>query len=142
MRQTLAPFITLFIALALPAASVAAPAMQPGLWEITTTTEMSNVPMKIPPQTFRHCLKKEDLADSRKAIPADKSCKLEDVKESGNSMSWKARCKMDMGEMKGAGQMTLKDQSYQGSMTMTTTMEGMSFDMKHTYAGKRLGNCP
>ncbi len=133
------------LALFAPAVVLAAPAMQPGLWEITTSAEMSNMPMKIPPQTMRRCLTAEDMADNRKTIPADKNCKLEDVRQHGDTTTWKASCKMDKGEvkgeMKGGGQMTAKADSFEGSMVMSANIQGMNFDIKNTYTAKRVGDC-
>ncbi|MEN9796463.1 MAG: hypothetical protein RL653_159 [Pseudomonadota bacterium] len=123
------------------AAPPAMSAMQPGLWEVTRTMEMSNVPMKMPPQVSTQCIKKEDLADARKSLPVDKTCTLDEVKQDGNATTGKATCKMDTGEMKGTGRMTVKPQSYEGSMDLVAKLEEMDFTMKQTFSGKRLGDC-
>lgn len=74
------------------AAPPAGPAMQPGLWEVTRTMDMSNVPMKMPPQVSTQCIKKEDLADARKSLPVDKTCALDEVKSDGATTTWKSTC--------------------------------------------------
>ena len=123
------------------AAPPAPSALQPGLWEVTVTMEMPNVPTPMPPHVTTQCIRKEDLADARKSLPVDKGCKLEDVKQDGNTVTFKSTCKMEMGEMKGSGRMTQKAQSYEGSMELVANMQGMDFSMKQTFAGKRLGDC-
>ena len=113
--------------------------MQPGLWEFTVASEMSNLPVKIPPRTLRHCITQDDLADPKKTIPANKVCSIEDVQHSGDITTWKAICKTELGELRGAGQMRATAQSYEGAMAISTEKEGMRFDLKQTYAGKRVG---
>lgn len=43
--------------------------------------------------------------------------------------------------MKGAGRMTVKAQSYEGSMDLVMKMEEGDFTIKQTFTGKRLGEC-
>ena len=115
--------------------------LQPGLWEITATGQMADVPMRMPPQTARRCITKADVADPKRAIPADQNCTLEEVKQTGNLVNWRASCRTEMGAMKGVGKMTLSGHRFDGVLDMTTTVEGMAFGMKQTYSGKRLGDC-
>ena len=82
-------------------AFAAAPNMQAGLWEITTNMEMPGMPMQIPPRTIRHCYKAEDLKDTKDALPTDKNCKLDDLRQSGNTAHWKVSCKTESGPMVG-----------------------------------------
>lgn len=122
-------------------ADAAPPNMQPGLWEITTKMEMPGMPMQMPPQTVRHCYKKEDIKESKDALPADKTCKLEDLQQSGNTVRWKVACQTDSGPMNGNGEITYAGQSYAGSMTMNGKVDGQPINMTNKYSAKRLGDC-
>jgi hypothetical protein len=128
-------------ALAAPALAQAAPNMSAGLWEITTKSEMPGMPMQMPPTTFRHCYKAEDLKQTKETLPVDKNCKFDDLKESGNSVRWKVSCKTESGPMSGSGEVTYAGQSYTGNMTLIGKVEGMDINMKQSYTAKRVGDC-
>lgn len=123
------------------AAHGAGPAMQPGLWEITTKTEMPGMPVAMPPQTFKHCYRAEDVADSKKTVPMDKGCKLDELTSTGNSSSWKVNCNMDGQAMTGQGKITYSGQSYTGTSQMSGNMRGMAMKMNVAYSGRRIGEC-
>lgn len=145
MKTALQPMLrsSALIAAALACGSVAAapPNMQPGLWEITTKMEMPGMPMQMPPQTVKHCYKAEQLKDSKDALPTDKNCKLDEMKQSGNTVQWKMSCKTENGPMNGAGEITYAGQNYAGTMRMSGNMNGQKIDMKQSYSAKRLGDC-
>ena len=77
------------------------PAMQEGLWEITTELEMEGMPMKMPPTTFTQCLKKGQ------AVPMDQKpgqqCKIKDVTTEGSTTRWSVECSGSGGQMTGKG---------------------------------------
>lgn len=122
-------------------AHAAGPNMQPGLWEVTTKTEMPGMPMAMPPQTFKHCYRPEDVADSKKTVPMDKGCTLDQLTMSGNTASWKVSCKMDGQPMTGQGTITYSGQSYAGTSQMSGNMHGMAMKMNLSYSGRRIGEC-
>lgn len=137
------PRLALLSLFAATASSVLAapPNMQPGLWEITMKSEMPGMPMQMPAQTIRHCYKKEEIKESKDALPGDKSCKVDDFKESGNTVRWKSTCKMDGGTMVGTGEVTYAGNTYSGSMTMVGDSGGRKMNMTQKYSAKRLGDC-
>lgn len=114
--------------------------MRPGKWEVTSTSEMSGMPMpmKIPAVTFSMCIDKQ-LPD-KPPIAADKSCKFSNYKVTGDAASWKMECD-GHGKMAGEGSIQFKGDTYTGNSTMVMKMGGMSMQMKNTYSGKRLGDC-
>ncbi len=115
--------------------SFATEKMKPGLWEITTSMDMTGMPMKIPPQTIRHCYTAQDV--EKGLVPESEGCSITELKTSGNKTSWKTECK---GEMAGTGEgqmILLGDSAYEGSSSIKT--QGMTMNMK--YAGKRIGDC-
>jgi hypothetical protein len=111
------------------------PKVHEGLWEITVEVEMPGMPMKMPPNTFTQCIKKD------RAIPMDEKpgqqCKAKDIKTNGNTMSWTLECTTPGGQMTGDGTITYHDDKMEGSMSMQS--QGMT--MTSTYKGHRVGAC-
>ncbi len=71
----------------------------------------------------------------------DDTCKVTDIKKSGNKTAWKMRCNNDgqNQKMSGRGEITHDKGSYQGKTHMSGTTDGEKFDMTSTYRGKRIG---
>ncbi|MCM2266090.1 MAG: DUF3617 domain-containing protein [Desulfuromonadales bacterium] len=115
--------------------AVAADAMKPGLWEITTSVEMPGMPFQAPPQTMRHCYTAQEVKEQ--PVPKDEQCKVTDLKSSGSKVTWKVECKGEMAG-KGEGEIIYQgDSAYEGKTRMQT--QGMTMAMK--YKAKRLGEC-
>ena len=129
--------ILLSAALALiPALSLAA-GIKEGQWEITSVMDMPNMPMKMPPQTVKHCYTKEDVSDQRKVINRDKNCTVKDYKVSGSKVTWTVVCTgPNSGTMN--GETVFSDTSYTSTMKMKSQGQNMTMKVK----GKRIGNCP
>lgn len=109
--------------------------MKPGLWEITTSVEMPGMPYQPPPQTIRHCYTEQDVKEN--PVPKDDTCKITDLKTSGNKTTWKMVCTGEAAS-KGEGEMIFYgDSAYEGKNRME--MQGMLMTTK--YKGKRLGEC-
>lgn len=108
--------------------------MRDGLWELTTTMEMSG--MKMPPQKMTHCYTKEDVKDQKKMVNNNKDCKVTDLTSSGNKVKWKMKC---TGANAGTftGETIFNGDNYNSAMKMQS--EGMVMDMQ--VAGKRIGAC-
>lgn len=116
----------------------AAPNINPGLWEITTETEMVGMPgMKVPPQTHTQCLSQEGMVPQSKE--ASKECKITDVSESGDTISWKIICSGKNGSMEGTGEITYNGDSLEGFMDMV--IKGANMKIKNKIKGHRIGEC-
>lgn len=121
--------------LVLSSTAIAADAMKPGLWEVSTTMEMPGMPYQPPPQTVRHCYTAQEVKED--PVPKDNNCKVTDLKSSANKVTWKVECKGEMAG-KGEGQIVYQgDSAYEGWTKMQT--QGMNMSMK--YKAKRLGEC-
>lgn len=129
--------ITVLATFVLPTSIFAADTMREGYWELTTTTEMPGMPMKIPPTKMMHCYTKEDVKDQKKAITTDKNCTVTDFKQSGNKVTWKMKC---TGQSSGvfSGETVYKSDSYDSTMKMQTQGQTMNIKIK----ARRVGNCP
>lgn len=130
-------FLAILFTLAIPAIGGAADVMREGYWEMTSTMEMPGMPMEMPSTTVKHCFSKEDVKDPRNTVNTDKNCKVTELKQSGNKVTWKMKC---TGERSGSfsGETVFKKDSYTSNMKMEA--EGMTMNMK--MKAKRLGDCP
>jgi hypothetical protein len=124
----------------LPVAVFAASPAKPGKWEMTIQTEMSGMPMKMPPHTVSYCLTKEDAENAEKLAPEQQrkngDCKRTDLKVDGNTVSWKMSC--EKSGMTGEGQVTYSGDSYTGGMHMSMANGN---EVRAKYSGKYLGAC-
>ncbi len=124
---------------ALAACSGGGPDLEDGMWEITTEVNMPDMPMKIPPMVYRHCLSREDIIP--KQGPADQEiCTYSTPKTKGNTVSWSVECQSPGGKTRHEGEITYRGTSFDGSIIMSMTG---AVDMSGTnhISGRRIGDC-
>lgn len=109
--------------------------MENGEWEFTVEAEITGMPMKMPPMTYKQCITKKDPVPQ--SSQPDQKCVTKDVNYSGNTVTWTTVCKSPGGEMTGKGEATYEKESMQGSMTMD--VQGRTMVSK--YKGHRIGPC-
>ncbi|MGA2468402.1 MAG: DUF3617 family protein [Thermodesulfobacteriota bacterium] len=113
--------------------SYAAPNMEDGLWEITSTVDMPGMPSK----SFTHttCLTKE------KAVPqtGESGCTIKDMKTQGNTVTWTVVCREGMSTSK--GKVTYAGTTMEGVIETTVKTNEKTMTMKSTMKGKRIGPC-
>ncbi|MDA8162231.1 MAG: DUF3617 family protein [Desulfobacteraceae bacterium] len=138
MKKTL---LVIAAVLSMPAVAMAGSLMRPGLWEITMKMEMPGMPMAMRPVKMTHCYTPQDVSDTSKTIPKDNGCKLQNHNVSGNKVTWTVVCDEKHGNMKGDGEITYGNDSYEG--TIKTSMQGPNGPMNtiQRYSGKRIGDC-
>ena len=129
-------FVSLILGLmTITLASAAGPEIKEGKWEITTKLEMPGMPVKMPPNTFTQCIKKDQ------AVPQDsqpgQNCTTKDVVMKGDTVTWTMVCNNPGGQMTGKGRVTYHKDEMDGSMTM----EGQGMQMTSHFKGKRIGPC-
>lgn len=128
----------------LPAAA-AAPAMQPGLYEISVQMVMKGMPMQMPVSSFRHCITPQDIADGKAYASSENSqdCKISNLRQNGNSVSYDFACTTQgSGSMVGRSSGTHHATGYDISMNgrFVPAMEGLS-EFSQKMRAKRLGAC-
>ena len=123
-----------------PALAFAASPAKPGKWEMTMQSEITGMPMKMPPFTFSYCLTKEEAENPEKMVPQEQrknsDCKRTDLNVAGNTVTWKVTC--EKSKMSGDGKITYSGDSFVGGMHMTMPNGG---EMNAKYSGKFLGAC-
>ena len=132
--------LAVLVLVSLPTMIQAADGIREGMWEITSSMEMPDMPMKMPPMIVKHCYTKEDVKDQKKMISRDNNCTVTDFKSSGNKVSWKMKC-TGQGAGTFSGETTFSGDSYESVMKMQSDA-AMGKPMTMKVKGKRLGNCP
>ncbi|MBI4536506.1 MAG: DUF3617 domain-containing protein [candidate division NC10 bacterium] len=109
------------------------------LWQITTKVEMPGMPMAMPEQMQTVCLPRGHQGEAER-VPKDKNCRMTDVKQSGNQMTFTIVCE-GKDRMTGTGDIVSTPDSYRGSMRLQGTMEGQPVSMTQAFSGRRTGTC-
>jgi len=128
--------------LAATAGAAHAQTMRPGLWEITSQTQMPGMPAgAMPAQTMKHCVTPEAAAKPEATAPgpATDECMLVSSGTSGNAYRYEMLCK-DGTRMK--GEQTWKGDSYTGKTVMEMKDGDEAMTMTVTQSAKRIGDCP
>lgn len=134
----------LLILFAMPALAADNP-MKPGMWEISSQTDMPGMPYKMPPMTFKHCVTAQMLAKNQalgeQKSPPGTHCDRTDYKISGNQAEWGVSC-TGRENMSGHGTVTWDSpNSYHGETHLSMEMNGHTTSMTQTMQGKRIGDC-
>jgi len=137
MRAYSIVLITITLSLLLPFSASAAPDMQPGRWEITSTMEMAGMAVSIPATRHTQCITSQDLVPQQ---PQDNDqCRMLDQKIDGNTVTWKMECDTGGGTMTSQGKIVYHGSSFDGSMVASGGQMPSAMTMKMT--GKRIGSC-
>ncbi len=126
-------FIPVVLFLFFATLSFAAPNIEDGLWEMTSTMDMPGMPAK----SFTHnsCLTKE------KAVPQTRpqsDCTIKDVKNLGNTITWTVVCRE--GATMSKGKVTYAGTTMDGVIETTVKSNGGK-TMTMKIKGKRIGPC-
>ncbi|MBN1256010.1 MAG: DUF3617 domain-containing protein [Deltaproteobacteria bacterium] len=111
----------------------AEPQMNPGKWEITTTTEMEGMPPQT--QTHTQCISADNMIPMSE--DANQECQVTDLTTQGNTVSWRISC--SGGKMNGTGSVTYNGDSMHGTMSMIIEPYGTRVHNK--LSGRRIGPC-
>lgn len=130
--------------------------MKPGEYEYTVSMEMGKMPgmpegmqgMKMPGTTFKHCVTQKDIEQGDKKMLGQRGrgdkgapeCEVKDVKQSGNSASFKMSCKGEM-QMEMDTTMTFTDNGYTMASKMTGNRGGQPMNMNQKIEVRHLGPC-
>lgn len=98
-------YLTICITLAIFSAnSFAAPNMQPGRWEITSTLEMPGMGFGLPSSKQIQCITDEQIIPQ--AQQENGQCRVIDQSVRGNVVTWRVKCKSGAGSMESLGEIT------------------------------------
>jgi hypothetical protein len=106
-----------------------------GQWEMTIETEMTGMPIKMPPTTYSQCITASDPVPQSQQ--PGQQCVVKDTVTKGNTVTWTVECDTPGGKSMGQGKVTYSDDTMEGTMNMTT--QGMTITSK--FKGRYLGPC-
>lgn len=121
---------------------LAAPDMNPGLWEVTVQLESPGTAMVMPPITQTLCFSLQDVEAGGMTQPTgnfgqSSQCKPDNLVIGADSASFTLNCD----GLSGEGHMTYNGDSYSGSADLALGLASESQRLKQTFNGRRLGDC-
>lgn len=120
--------------------AVAIHAEQGERWEVTGKMEMEGMPFAMPPQTQEVCIPKGKQGDPNYSRKNDGSCKMTDVKQSGNTVKFKGSCVQDGRKMEMSGETRYDAGTFNSTMHMRGEgHDGQPMNVTMTSTGKKLG---
>jgi hypothetical protein len=111
----------------------------PGKYEIIATVKMPGMPLTVPPQTTTECMTEQDLIIKNDAD--SQGCEIKDVKEDGNTISWKMECTQEGQTMESSGRIDYAGNSFKGTIIMNMRTQAGNMTATTTIEGKRIGKC-
>jgi hypothetical protein len=134
----------LFLTSAVVTLAAQAPTIRPGRYAVSMQMSMPNVPVAMPEMTSEQCITADDLKkDAHAWIPnaspdprMKDACKMSDYKVAGQTVTWAMTCPGQQA-VKGTGEMTVKGDTYAGTMKMTTPQGEFTTNI----SGRRIGDC-
>ncbi len=111
------------------------PNMKEGLWEITMQMDIPVMPMKMPPQTYTHCLTKKDMVPQKEE--PNQECKIikHDVK--GDTVTWVIECKTPEGTAVSNGRVTYRGTNFEGVIKV----KHAGMEITQQIKGRWIGQC-
>lgn len=140
----IAPLVVLAVIVSTSAATAQSP-IRPGRWEVVMQMDMPNMPIKMPEMKSVQCITPEQAKDPASSLPrgpqdgrggSKNDCKVSDYKVSGNTVTWQMACTSPQ-PITSTGEMTFTDNSYTGTMKMTSAQGPLAMKV----SGTRLGDC-
>ena len=116
-------------------------AIDPGMWEMTSTMTMTMMPT---PQTttVKECIEKGELNPGNFNMDKENPCGITDIAIDGNTASWSINCPTPSGPvMEGQWEMTSGGDTISGAGTMEAEFSGKKMGFNMTWEGKRVGDC-
>lgn len=113
------------------------------LWQMEVKMEMAGMP-SMPAQSVQQCLPKQSAAEREESvIPKDASCKMTELKKSGNKTTFKMACNGKGNSMTGSGEVEqLGSNGYRGTTHMVINNQGQGrMEMTQSFSSKRIGKC-
>jgi hypothetical protein len=134
-KKEMSGLLMVLVLLVCFACAPAGPNMKEGQWEITTTMEMTGMPMQFPAQTHTQCLTGTDLVPQK--IEEGQNCKMIKQDVTGDTVTWVMECETSDGTALFNGHVTYQGETFEGVITMK---QGDT-EITMTQSGKWIGQC-
>ncbi len=144
MKKASIMWVAAMLATASPA--LAADMLTPGLYEITTETLATNMPMAPQGHTVQHCITQEDIDTDPERLfnqnPEAQNCDVANFEIGGGKAAMQLSCTMPGGAMTMTMAGTYTATSYDMTNDMEVKAGGMSMTMQSRAIAHRIGDCP
>lgn len=129
----------------LPLPAVAAPTLQPGLYDVSMQFVMPGLPIQLPVTTFQQCITAQDVANGLAyASSENKDCQIRNLNQSGDKVVYEFNCASQQGgpRMIGRASGTSHATGYDVLMEgrFDPAIAGMS-EFNQKLNARRLGDC-
>ena len=121
--------------------------LQPGLYEISTSSGSPSMPIPQQTHTTTHCISREDLESGDASMfpqrgGEDDACSVAEYVMDDGRLSLNLQCALDGGElvMTGKGEYTATSYAMRGTAKMKAA--GFAMEMQTTVSATRVGDCP
>ncbi|MEQ6887955.1 DUF3617 family protein [Halomonas sp. CS7] len=124
-------------------AVAAAPNIEPGQWEFTSTTAVGG-DLPIPDQTesYQECIAQGDLEDEAFSfIEEEEGCELLDHQVTVDGMDYRMVCRAEGGEASIIGRMDFLGERVEGNVDILVDSAAGELKMTTVVEGRRLGDC-
>lgn len=117
--------------------------VNPGKWEMSTTTTVSMPGMSMPPQkeATTECVEEDMLTPEHFNDDPENPCNISDVEIKGDTAKWTVACPTEMGDMGGHWEITSSGDTLAGSGSMSAEYNGQQMGFEVSWEGKRIGDC-
>lgn len=125
--------------------ALAAPTLQPGLYDISMQFVLKDMPIQMPVATFQQCITAQDVANGMAyASNESKDCTIRNLNQSGDKVSYEFNCAAQqggprmIGRASGISHATGYDVMTEGRFD--PAIQGMS-EFSQKLNARRLGDC-
>lgn len=124
-------------------AVAAAPNIEPGQWEFTSTTAVAgDLPIPDQTETTQECIAQGDLEDEEFSfIKEEEGCELLDHEVTVDGMDYRMVCRAEGGEASIVGRMDFLGERVEGNVDILVDSAAGELKMTTVVEGQRLGDC-
>ncbi|MDT8878597.1 DUF3617 family protein [Halomonas saccharevitans] len=124
-------------------AAAAAPNIEPGQWEFTSTTSVAgDLPIPDQVETSQECIAQGDLEDEAFSfIEEEEGCELLDHEVTVDGMDYRMVCRAEGGEASIVGRMDFLGERVEGNVDILVDSAAGELNMTTVVEGRRLGDC-
>jgi hypothetical protein len=141
MLKPFARHFAVCAALLAPAIVQAETDLREGLWEVSVRMEVGGQPASAEPLVARQCITQQTAQDLISQLAGTAGgCQIADLRQDGNHASWNLSCSGQI-ELKGSGEVTISNSSFDGSLDAVVGMGGQSVPVHQTFSARRVGDC-
>ena len=142
MKKSLLMLFSFSVSYGVCAENSELPDIKEGLWALTSTANMSGMPMKMPPMTTtsEECMSKKNALDPRMMLKSQ-NCEITNRVIDSNTAKWDMSCSQMGMKMIGNGSINYQYESMSGTFNMTMQSEGGMMNIVTEMTGHYIGAC-